>query len=244
MSHYDYVKLPDGSRRRISSPEDIDAVLAEWGDYIEKNWVSPQQKLFDPESKVKYMLEGLGNIILRPDMSGMLTEYQKMKIEKYEIPISACGTLFDDEIYSRRPRRDVGESEETVQLRIEEAGQRYDEEHAARIVNQPAKRKPKKFLPTRRQKIEAVRRDLGIIEFDWVRVDTNNMFFWDGKYWHIPDGDAAYMSKPTRDGEVIYDMDQVLCGKTRDGGVVFHDMNIELLPVVELVGEQTNFLDG
>ena len=38
MPHYDYVMCPDGRKRMISEPADIEKILTEWQDYIEKNW--------------------------------------------------------------------------------------------------------------------------------------------------------------------------------------------------------------
>lgn len=107
------------------------------------------------------MLEGLANIILRPDMSGLLTEYQKMKIEKYEIPISACSSILDDEMYSKYVKKDNGEEQSKLEGYMEETARRFDEAKAAKLKNQPVKKK-KVFPPTRRQKIEAVRKAYGI----------------------------------------------------------------------------------
>ena len=195
--------------------------------------------MFDPESKVKYMLEGLANIILRPNMKGLLTEYQKMKIEKYEIPISALGSLLDDELYSQRNRLDNGEEETRIKEMLDELAAKYDAAKASRVKKEPKK---KIFPLTRRKKIEALRKELGVAQFDWVRVDTDNLFFYDGTYWRIPDGDVHYEAKRTKDGDDLYDMDQILCAELADGKVAFYDMNIEPVDGVVSVGEQTNFL--
>ncbi len=242
MSHYDYVKLPNGMKRKIFGLEDIESVQAEWGDYIEKNWITPQRKMFDPESRVKFMLEGLANIILRPDMSGLLTEYQKMKIEKYEIPISACSSILDDEMYSKYVKKDNGEEQSKLEDYMEETARRFDEAKTAKLKNQLVKKK-KVFPPTRRQKIEAVRKAYGITQFQFVRVDTKNDFYFGGNYYHIPETCTAYAPKITKDGEEIYDMDQILCAETADGSVRFFDMNIEQIDGVELVGEQIKFFE-
>lgn len=194
--------------------------------------------MFDPESKVKYMLEGLANIILRPNMKGLLTEYQKMKIEKYEIPISALGSLLDDELYSKRSRLDNGEEKTRIVEMLNELAAKYDAAKASRVKKEPKK---KTFPPTRRQKIEALRKALGAVRFDWVRVDTNNLFFYDGTYYRIPDGDMRYAAKSTKDGDDLYDMDQILCAVMADGRVSFYDMNIESVDGVVVVGEQTSF---
>lgn len=90
-------------------------MLSEWGQYCEANWVSSGKKMFDPESKIKYMLDGIGNILLRNHMDGILTEYKKMKMGVYEIPLSACASILSDEVYSERPKIDNGEEEQRMQ---------------------------------------------------------------------------------------------------------------------------------
>ena len=204
--------------------------------------------MFDPESKIKFMLDGLANILLRNHYDGVLTEYKMMKIGKYEIPMSVCAALFGDEIYSERPMSDNGESVSRMERILEDAAQKFDDARAAKNSKKRreelANRNPKVFQPTRRQRIERARQEYGITEFAWVRVDTDNNFLWNGGYYHIPAETAAYASKPTKDGEALFDMDQILCGRTDDGGTVFFDMNIEPVWNVELVGVQTNFLDG
>lgn len=242
MSHFDYVKLPDGRKRKIFCMEDISAVLSEWSAYIEKNWISQGQRMFDPESKVKYMLEGLANIILRPDMSGLLTEYQKMKIAKYEIPLSSCASTMEDEVYSRRAKKDNGEEEEKLAMYMDDTARKFDEAKAARLKNNPPRQKPKVKVLTRRQKIEAARQQYSVVSFESVIVDTDNMFFFGGKYFRIPQSNAKYAGKTLQDGDVIYDMDHILCGRTESGATVFFDMDIEPVDGVVCVGEQTNFL--
>lgn len=195
--------------------------------------------MFDPESKVKFMLEGLANIILRPNMKGLLTEYQKMKIEKYEIPISALGTLLDDALYSQRSHVDNGEEETRIKKMLDELAAKYDAAKAARVKNQPKK---KIFPRTRRQKIEAARKEHGIMCFEWARVNTDNVFFYNGRYYRIPAENAGYSAKKMMDGDDLYDMDQILCGETAEGDILFFDMNIEPVDDVAAIGEQTKFM--
>ena len=223
MSHYDYVVCPDGRKHRVCGAEDIERLLAEWADYIEKNWLTPQRKMFDPEGKVKFMLDGLANIILRPNMDGLITEYQKMKTAKYEIPISSCESVLDDEFYSRRSTRDNGEEGERIRDIMDELARRYDEAKAAKTKKPP---KPKKqFPPTRMQKIERARKERGIVDFRFATVDTNNEFVLDGVSYTV---DAEqYGPSVTKDGELYYAMDRVMCGTTADGEHFFFDMNIE-----------------
>ena len=198
--------------------------------------------MFDPESKVKYMLEGLANIILRPDMSGLLTEYQKMKIAKYEIPLSSCVSTMEDEVYSRRAKKDNGEEQKKLEMYMDDAARKFDEAKAARMKNQPVRKKPKAFGPTRRQKIEAARKQYAIVSFETVVVDTDNVFCIGGQYFQIPFGNMKYAGKTLQDGDVIYDMDHILCGRTEAGKTVFFDMDIEPVDGVARIGEQTKFL--
>lgn len=233
IRHYDYVLCPDGRKRKVCDYQDIEKLLEEWGAYCESNWLTPNKNIFDPESKIKFMLDGIGNILLRNHMDGILTEYQKMKTGKYEIPLSACSSLLDDEVYSKRPKVDNGEEEAWLKARMEELSQKFDEAEASRNVHKPPKKPPKVFAPTRRQKIEKARAADNIVKFEFVRVDTENNFFFDGKEYHIPESVKAYQSKITRSGEEAYDMDKVLCGKTSGGEVVFYDMNIEKINLDE-----------
>lgn len=197
--------------------------------------------MFDPESKVKYMLEGLANIILRPDMSGLLTEYQKMKIAKYEIPLSSCVSAMEDEVYSRRAKKDNGEEQKKLEMYMDETARKFDEAKAARLKNQPVKRKVREFAPTRRKKIEAARKEYDIEFFETCRVDTDNVFVFRGKYYRIPADNASYAGKELKDGDVIYDMDRILCAVNKDGILFFFDMNIKPVYGVARIGEQTAF---
>lgn len=189
--------------------------------------------MFDPESKVKFMLEGLANIILRPDMSGLLTEYQKMKIEKYEIPFSSCASMLEDEMYSRRAKKDNGEEDSKLEVYLEEAARKYDEAKASKHPKTAAKKKT--FPPTRVQKIEAARKAYNIVKFGFARVDTANEFTYDGIRYRIPDSCEAYapkMTKATPGAELIYDMDQIICATDASGKLHFFDMNLEPVEII------------
>lgn len=246
ISHYDYVLCPDGKKRKISSVEDIEQLLAEWSDYCDTNWINGGQQMFDPESKIKFMLDGIGNILLRNHYDGVLTEYKKMKIGKYEIPISSCASMLGDEYYAERPVVDNGEGVAKMERILDDAARKFDEAQAVKNSKQRreklAKKPVKKYPPTRRQRIEKARKQYGVTNFEWVRVDVDNIFFWDGKYYHISDETSSYAPRILKDGDKLYDMDQILCGRTAAGESVFFDMNIVRLTGVECVGEQTSFL--
>ena len=197
--------------------------------------------MFDPESKVKFMLEGLANIILRPNMSGLLTEYQKMKIAKYEIPLSSCSSMLEDTLYSRHVKKDNGEEQEKLEIYMAETARKFDEEKAARLKNQLPKKKPKTFPPTRRQKIERMREEYGVQKFSEAIVDTDNVFKIGNDYYRIPESCQAYAPKKTKDGDVLYDMDKIICGETISGDKVFFDMNIEPVTDIVCMGEQMRF---
>ena len=245
MNHYDYVLCPDGKKKKIYSREDIEQLLKEWEEYCDNNWLNGGKAIFDPESKVKFMLDGLANILLRNHMDGVLTEYKKMKIGKYEIPISVCASMFGNELYSEREKMDNGEGRTRMEAIMEEAARKFDE---ARLAKNSKKRqaeiamkKPKTFPPTRRQKIEKAREVYAVQKFAEAIVDADNVFKIGNDYYRIPSSCQAYAPKQTRDGDLIYDMDKILCGETISGDKVFFDMNIELVEGVELIGEQMRF---
>ena len=226
--------LPDGRKRRVAAGpafwDSINEILNEWQSYIERNWmVDGKRKPFDPEDKVKYMLDGLANIILRPNMDGLLTDYQKMKIGKYEIPFSSCDSGTNDEVYSARPNVDNGEEQERMAAMINRLAEKYDAAHEAKLPK--TKREQKKtrppHRPTRREKIEAVRRELGITDFTFARVDTENNFVYGGQAYHIDEAAEQYAPRFTGGGEEVYDMDQVLCCVAADGSLSFFDMEIK-----------------
>ena len=140
-------------------------------------------------------------------------------------------------MYSRYVKKDNGEEQSKLEACLEESARKFDEAKAAKMKNQPVKKK-KVFPPTRMKKIESVRKMYNITKFQFVRVDTDNVFCFDGKYYHIPIICKAYAPKIIISGEAIYDMDQILCAETAEGTLLFFDMNIEQVEGVEKIGEQ------
>ena len=181
------------------------------------------------------MLEGIANILLRNHMDGIMTEYKEMKIGKYEVPLSACDSLLGEELYSGRPHVDNGESQNRVASILENAAEKFDQLQAKKNSKsrneEIAVRKKKTFPPTRMQKIEAARRAYNIMKFGFARVDTDNEFVYDGIRYRISASCEAYAPKMTRGGELIYDMDQVICATDASGKLHFFDMNLEPVPV-------------
>lgn len=187
-----------------------------------------KRKIFDPEDKVKYMLDGLANMILRPNMDGLLTDYQKMKIGKYEIPFSSCDSETNDGVYSQRPNIDNGEEQERMAAMLNSLAEKFDNAQAAKLPKTKREKKPKpQRQPTRREKIEAARRALGLTNFTFARVDTENNFVYSGQTYHIDEAVEQYAPRITKDGEAVYDMDQVLCCTAADGSLSFLDMEIK-----------------
>ena len=189
------------------------------------------------------MLDGIANILLRNHMDGIMTEYKEMKVGKYEIPLSVCAPLLGDELYSERPYSDNGETESWMMGIMEEAARKFDEARLKKTSKKDLikKKKKKTFPPTRRQKIEAVREEYSIKKFSEAVVDTENIFKIDNDYYKISASCKAYSFKRTKDGDIIYDMDKILCGETICGDKVFFDMNIEKVEGVTLIGEQMKF---
>ena len=236
INHYDYVLCPDGRKKKLYSQDDINRLVDEWQEYCDNNWLNGGKKIFDPESKVKFMLDGIANILLRNHMDGIMTEYKEMKIGKYEIPLSACASLFGEEVYSERPLVDNGEARSRVLALMEEAADKFDEarekKHSKKHREDEALRKKKTFPLTRMQKIEAARKAYNIVKFGFARVDTANEFVYDGIRYRIPASCEAYAPKTTRGGELIYDMDQVICATDASGKLHFFDMNLEPVAII------------
>lgn len=246
INHYDYVLCPDGKKRKIYSFEDIEKLQGEWEEYCERNWINGGKAIFDPESKVKFMLDGLSNIILRNHIDdGILTEYKKMKIGKYEIPLSVCASALGNEFYSEREKIDNGEEMTKMEAMMEEAARKYDEaliaKNSKKRQKEIASKKKKVFPLTRRQKIEKIRKEHDIVHFEFCVVDVENMFRFQKRYYHIPSDNPQYAPKVLKDGDVVYDMDQVLCAETSSGEILFFDMNIDPIDGIELKAEQMSF---
>ena len=177
------------------------------------------------------MLDGLANIILRPNMTGLMSEYQKMKKDKYEIPISSFDGMLDDTLYSRRGKTDNGEQAERVRLMLEKLAEPFDKIYPGQAEQQ---RKPA-AQPTKSQKLQAARDVYDIQRFDHCQVDTENNFVFQGQRYHIDESVTQYAPKVTKDGELLYDMDRIICGTAEDGTTVFFDMNIDLVREVEKI---------
>lgn len=129
---------------------------------------------------------------------------------------------------------------------VDELAQKYEDMKASKeshAYRESKTKKQKKIFPrTRRQKIEDMRKKYGIVSFSFVRVDTQNVFTYKNKYYKINDDVAQYQGKQTLDGDMIYDMDQIICAETSEGDLVFFDMNIEpITNNVAMIGEQINF---
>lgn len=197
--------------------------------------------MFDPESKVKYMLDGLANIILRPNMNGLLTDYQKMKIGKYEIPISSCASLFSDEIYSGRPKIDNGEEQIKMDILMDELAEKFDEAKALKAKKRSVSKR-KNTIPTRREKMEQIKKQFCLNGISYVRVDTDNNFIYKNRYYHISEDCKQYSGKVLSDGELFFDMDKIICAESIDGQTIFFDMNLDRVADVRCFGEQISFL--
>ena len=215
-SHYDFVKLPNGKLKKVYSLDDIKSIQEEWGEYCENNWLnsSPSQtSIYDPESKVKFLLEGLANSILRPNMAGMITEYKQKKIDMYEIPISTFDGTLGNVLCSQEGKKEL-----------------------AWVHNEASFAKPKKTknrMMTRSQKITQLKQQ-GITQFSFENVDTENRFTYQNRVFRIDESVIAYAPKVTKEGDLLYDMDRILCGIAENGNAVFFDMNIEPIPAEKI----------
>lgn len=225
MPTNNYVVLPSGLRYLVygsegkSRCESIQPILDRWADYCNKNWISENHAAMDaPEKKVKRFLDGCGLFILLDDMGGMVTDYQKMKMGKFEIPMSSCPSHYENLIGGQRETVDCGSEDARFQNMLDALAERFDA-----IEKTPAKRKVfsrnTKFNRSRR-----IKKELGLTKITFARVDTEGCFQYGSQRYRISPEVEAYQPKDV-DGDLLYDMDQVIVAEDGKGGLYFFDMD-------------------
>lgn len=197
--------------------DSLNRLLEKWRDYIESNWLSPDdESLWSPENKIKWMLDGCANAILRPDMNGIITDYQKMKTGRYEIPISSYSSETEDTVYSQRRLIDNGEEASRVEVMLDRLDERYDKAYASKlpceIRNKVRMTRTKER--TKSSKIREIKGKYPGHEFMECLVDTDGYFICDGCKYRI--SDKRYDPVQTGEGK-FYPMDKVNVVTDQDG---------------------------
>lgn len=188
-------------------------------------------EIFSPEIKVKRLLDSLAYYLLLGHTDGIETEYRRIMHAKREIPVSSCPSNIDNLLYSNGGGTEQisNDEEERFDLmldRLDTRAKRYDA---------PLKRKPK------RESGQHKRMRLGIHGGEWCRVDTDGRFWFGNEQYIIDEQAVQYAPVQTEYGD-YYAMDKILVsgGKFYDmnydevqvrkcGGIVPHDVFLNLI---------------
>lgn len=90
--------------------------------------------------------------------------------------------------------------------------------------------------------MERIKSQFGLKEISFARVDTDNNFIYRNRYYHISEVCKQYSGQPLTNGDVLFDMDKILCAESVDGQTIFFDMNLDQVTDVQIFGEQLKFL--
>lgn len=188
-------------------------MLANWSTYCERNWISANHTdVFCGENKVKRFLNGLSYFLLLGDTEGMVTDYKESMNGKREIPMSSCPSQIEDMVYGTGSvlHPPTEEEEAAFKMMLKSAEDRL-----------PAKKKAGK-PSLRNKKKTALFAECGKdAELTYASVDTDNRFIYENVIYEIDPAVTEYAAKETPLG-LLYDMDKVVCVKSRDGSVSFY----------------------
>ena len=233
MNEHGCVLQPNGRKYWLYSGEafydSLELQLTTWQKYCDDNWLSYNcSDIWSPENKVKWMLDGCANAILRPNMSGILTDYQKMKMRKYEIPMSSCGSEVESLLYSQRPVIDNGEESDRTDLMFEKLDQAYFDVYNKKVPKSRRNIKSaKKHVVTRGDKIKAIKEKFPNCSFCEKLVNTDGDFELDSCKYCVTDD--RYLPVQTGSG-VFYKMDKINIVLLNDGKIQFYTQSFDSIP--------------
>lgn len=201
-----------------------------WQKYCDDNWLSYNcSDIWSPENKVKWMLDGCANAILRPNMSGILTDYQKMKMRKYEIPMSSCGSEVEGLLYSQRPVVDNGEESHHNDLMFEKLDQAYFDVYNKKIPKSRRNIKSSiKHVTTRSDKIKTIKEKYLDCLFCEEMVDTDGYFELDSCKYRVTDD--RYLPVQTGSG-VFYEMDKINIVMLNNGERLYYTQSFDSISI-------------
>lgn len=231
MGFSTYIWLPNGIKYRLYQVPDEPrsetlqrVILDKWEDYCHANWLSSNHEDMNcPEKKVKRMLESCAMFLLRGEESdNMLTDYRKMRINKFEIPLSACPPHIQAMIPRPKDQNGALESEMFHDM-MDRLGERYDRNLEKLHARRPLKRKRQE---TRGDRAIKMKERYPNHRFVLAAVDTENYFQVCGHTFHIRADVPAYQGETLKDGDIYYAMDRIVVGVPRDSAdkLVFFDM--------------------
>jgi len=171
---------------------------------------------FCGENKVKRFFSGLVYFLLLGNTEGMVTNYKDIMNGKREIPISSCPSQIEDWVYGTGSvLYPQGEDAPVIELA---------DDHV------PEKKGKNAVKSEREVKLRALRKECGYdATFTYCTVDTENRFSYEGKKFVIDSSVEAYAPKSTPHG-LLYDMDKIICVKSRDGLVRYYTAKYDPIP--------------
>lgn len=168
---------------------------------------------------MKRLLDSLAYYILLGHTNGIETEYKRVMNAKREIPVSSCPSNIENMLYANGGSPEIIDSDEQERFnlmveKLDHKASRYDDQ-----------RKPRKKVESKYRK----RMRLGIHDGEWLRVDTDGRFEFEGSLFIIDNQAVQYASVSTEYGD-YYAMDKILAS-----GGKFYDMNYDEV-VVHKIG--------
>lgn len=203
-----------------------DLLTEERIEYCLRHWMddSPNRRN-SPESRVKQFLDDVAYLLLRDDPGDTLTHYKILSQGSREIDVSSCPAEITDYFYGARcaPAEDEHETFDLLNEKLEKKLSPYKKE-----------KPPKKWPPTKFDKIERVKRELPGCKISTYPVDTENIFEHDGIEYQISDDVTQYQPHRTREG-MQFDMDRVMVVETDDGMIRFYDQAFDRIADEDVV---------
>lgn len=149
----------------------------------------------------------------------MVTNYKEIMNGKREIPISSCPSQIEDYVYG---------TGSVLHTQAED-----DESAFCKTISEPitsVKKRKKTVENERDRKIKQIRKDCGNdAAFTYCYVDTEYCFRYNGNVYQIDASVEAYAPKSTPLG-ILWDMDKVVCVKSKDGQVRFYTAKYDPIP--------------
>ena len=223
---------------RVKSAEERDSVVCDqlnrWGEYCDRNWISVNYSdPFCSENKVKRFLNSLAYFLMLGNTGGIVTDYKRVVDGKREIPISSCPSYVEDIVYGTGntlipTNEDEHSAFQSILERLDEKAKKYR-------PNDGKKKPARKAVCTRYDKIKGIRALIGDAAYYYPSVNTLNEFTLNGKTYRIDDSVSEYAGKNMADGDILYDMDKIVCALTPDGKIHYFDMNMDMIPNEHIV---------
>ena len=139
-----------------------------------------------------------------------MTDYKEIMNGKREIPISSCPSQIEDMVYGTGVALHPHSEDEEAAFK--------------RMAAEPViKKRSKTHMTSEKElKFKQIRKDCGHdVSLTYCTVDTDNCFTFAGVTYAIDESVEAYAPKHTPLG-LLYDMDKIVCAKSRDGKVRFY----------------------